>query len=156
MKRVNPLTGLPFSRGFVRDDGSIFAGYHTKRLRQDGSCAENWLRPSAYLRQRVTHALKHARERAACQSLPIDVDVTYLLSIFPDDALCPILKTPMVFGGSLWDSPTLDRHVPTLGYTRGNLTWICGKANIVKQDITDPAVFEAVAKYVRSNTPTLN
>jgi hypothetical protein len=105
------------------------------------------------MRTRVDTAWRNAKKRALDASVPFDIDVDYLLSVYPSDGLCPILKIPMIFGGEeRANSPSVDRYVPEKGYTRGNLCWICTKANIIKQDITDPEVFLAVAKYVSGCT----
>jgi hypothetical protein len=152
LKRPNPLTGSPFVKGDVRDDGYIFTQYCTSKVRQSGTFEEMWLTPATYLRDRIRTCAAHAKKRATEQGVPFDVDTAYLQSIFPEDSLCPILGTPMTFGGGFEgraSSPSLDRRVPSLGYTRGNLCWISNKANVIKQDVTDPAVFIAVAKYMQ-------
>jgi len=41
----------PFRRGDVREDGLVFFGY-TKKLRQDGTFKEIWLRPAVSERVR--------------------------------------------------------------------------------------------------------
>jgi hypothetical protein len=153
MKRLNPKTGVPFVLGDVREDGFIFCRYVEGRgPRKCGTFTESWRDPEGYFRDRVTRVHDHAKMRAKEEGLPFDVDVEYLLSIFPPDALCPILKTPMSFGGERRTSPSLDKRVPEKGYTRGNICWISFKANVVKQDITDPEFFLAIAAYVRDCT----
>ena len=42
MKRLNPETGLPFVRGFVRKDGRIFKQYVTNKIKKDGYFGEHW------------------------------------------------------------------------------------------------------------------
>ena len=46
------------------------------------------------------------------------------------------------------DSPTLDRIIPSAGYVRGNVVVISWLANKIKGNITDPTIFEKVAKYL--------
>lgn len=151
MKRPNPSTGLPFVVGDVREDGRRFLRYQ-RDLRENGTFTEHWTAPETYFRVRVAWALNNAARRAKECCVPFDIDTDYLLSIFPQDALCPILSTPMVFGGERRNSPSLDRRTPALGYVRGNLCWISNQANLIKQDITDPAVFRAIAEYVGACT----
>jgi hypothetical protein len=139
--------------GDVREDGYVFQSYNP-RLRQDGTFAEQWRSPKDFFKSKVRNALKNARVRAAEASLPWDLDLEYLLSIYPADGKCPVLKMPLVFGGRRRNSPSLDRFVPSLGYVRGNVCWISDQANIIKQDITDPEVFIAVANYVRGGVLT--
>jgi hypothetical protein len=49
------------------------------------------------------------------------------------------------------DSPTLDRVIPVLGYVPGNVIIISWLANTIKKDITDPTVFEKIARYLRAH-----
>lgn len=155
MKRLNPLTGLPFAMGDVREDGRVFQSYIKNRpVRADGTFIENWATPIAYFRSRISSAASNAAGRARALGIPYDIDTEYLLSIYPLDGLCPVLKTPLSFGGSRWNSPSLDRLIPSLGYVRGNLCWISDKANTLKQDMTDPEVFISLAKYMRSGCTT--
>lgn len=53
---------------------------------------------------------------------------------------CPVLGIPLFKGtGKLGDnSPTLDRVVCELGYTKGNVVVISHRANRIKQDATLP------------------
>jgi hypothetical protein len=156
MKRLNPKTGVPFALGDVREDGFIFQAYKRTCLREDGMFVESWLAPETYFRARVSISHRKAYLRAEEDSSPFDIDVEYLLSIYPRGGICPILKTPMVFGGERWNSPSLDRFIPELGYVRGNVCWISDKANTIKQDITDPTVFLAIANYVSGCTTQHN
>jgi hypothetical protein len=63
--------------------------------------------------------------------------------------LCPILKIPLIPSteGMTDNSPSLDRLIPYLGYTKGNVKVISMKANRIKQDATS-AELRAVANFV--------
>lgn len=63
--------------------------------------------------------------------------------------LCPILKIPLIPSqdGMSDNSPSLDRLIPYLGYTKGNVKVISMKANRIKQDATSAELY-AVAKFV--------
>ena len=50
---------------------------------------------------------------------------------------CPILDTEMSFAGDNYTSPSVDRLVPTLGYTKGNVTWFSLLENVVKRERTN-------------------
>lgn len=65
---------------------------------------------------------------------------------------CPVLDIPLTIGtrGMSPNSPTLDRIDPTFGYVRGNVAVISWRANRIKGDQTDPAVFEQIAAYMRN------
>jgi hypothetical protein len=48
MKRLNPITELPFSKGDVRDDGFIFKSYDYRHLKKNGFYIETWLNPISF------------------------------------------------------------------------------------------------------------
>lgn len=67
---------------------------------------------------------------------------------------CAALGIPLDLSGRGKMNDTkasLDRIVPEKGYIQGNVKWLSVVANRVKNNVTDPAVFEGVAEYVRSN-----
>jgi hypothetical protein len=97
----------------------------------------------------VCVALHSARKRASDGGLPCDLDAEYLLSIFPADSTCPALGIPLIWiGGRTANSPALDKRIPALGYTRGNVAWISDKANRIKSDATAYEV-QRVATYLK-------
>lgn len=49
---------------------------------------------------------------------------------------CPVLKTPLIFGGRLNDSASLDKLNPNLGYVPGNVSVISSRANRLKDNGT--------------------
>ena len=63
--------------------------------------------------------------------------------------LCPILKIPLIpaLEGQNDNSPSLDRRVPYLGYTKGNVTVVSMKANRIKTDANSNEI-RAVLEYV--------
>jgi hypothetical protein len=69
---------------------------------------------------------------------------------------CPILQLPFEYRtgdkhgpGPL--SPSIDRAVPELGYTQGNVSIISYKANTIKNNCTNPAVFRRLADWIEKN-----
>lgn len=71
------------------------------------------------------------------KGLPYDLDPEYLESIWT--GICPIFNVPIsknVKGRGSVNSAHLDRLVPEKGYVKGNVTWICGRANRIKYDAT--------------------
>lgn len=61
---------------------------------------------------------------------------------------CPCCKKSMVSGGTSRDnSPSLDRIIPSLGYTPENVVIICFACNRRKNDST-PEQLYAIADYV--------
>jgi len=62
--------------------------------------------------------------------------------------LCPVLKIPLIPSEGMSDgSPSLDRMIPYLGYTKGNVKVISMKANRIKTDATSNEI-QAVLEYV--------
>lgn len=80
----------------------------------------------------VSKMLSRARTRAKSKGLPFDIDSS---DIFIPEK-CPILGIPLVShkgkSGAFSNSPSLDRIVPELGYTKGNVQVISQKANQMK------------------------
>ena len=49
MKRINPITGKLFVRGDNREkDNLIFDSYRPLRIKKDGFCYENWMKPTTF------------------------------------------------------------------------------------------------------------
>lgn len=93
----------------------------------------------------------HAKNRAKASGVPFDITRDYLISIFPADNRCPVLGIELQWGGgytSRDNSPSLDRHIPSLGYVPGNLTWISNRANTLKRNGTIEEM-EAVLSFMK-------
>jgi hypothetical protein len=130
--------------GDVRADGAVFKGY-------DKTGYAKWYSPEAWHRQKLHDTLGRARKRAVAAGVPFDIDIEHLLDIFPEDGNCPVLVMPLVRGRADWgSSPSLDRHVPSLGYVRGNVSIISNRANTIKSDATLEDL-ERVTNYIRKN-----
>ena len=110
----------------------------------------------AYRLNNRIHVARYAAKRRAKQgNVPFELETEYLKSIFPNDGLCPVFKTPLVWGGEgdeRNNSPSLDRIVPELGYVEGNVVWISNRANILKRDATWEELHR-VAEWLKSVTP---
>tara|TARA_R110002096_G_scaffold410480_1_gene610215 strand:+ start:1587 stop:2087 length:501 start_codon:yes stop_codon:yes gene_type:complete len=90
--------------------------------------------------------LSGAKSRAKDKGVDFNIDYSDIQ--MPN--LCPVLKIPLVPNeGSVGDSsPTLDRLLPHLGYTKGNVKVISSLANRIKTNATSAQIF-AVAEYTR-------
>jgi hypothetical protein len=97
-----------------------------------------------------------ARTRARRLKLPFDVSPEDVKAAWPTDNKCPILGIELRGkmgkagepGGWRFHSPSLDKIRPELGYVKGNVAIISMKANLIKQDETNPEVFRAVANWL--------
>lgn len=77
--------------------------------------------------------LSNAKSRAKRLKLPFNLDLSDVL--IPKS--CPILKIPIIQETSKKDgSPSVDRKIPSLGYTKGNVQVISWRANNLKSNAT--------------------
>lgn len=91
--------------------------------------------------------------RAAREGIAFDLTPEDIRDAIPQDGLCPILGTPLIFDGEKKDGQlaSLDRKVPNLGYTKGNIVVMSYRANRLKCDEVDPAIFRKLADYLELN-----
>ncbi len=89
-----------------------------------------------------------AKSRAKKKGLEFDVTPNDLLELYVER--CPILNIKLNWKGgrsrkgATFDSPSLDRKIPSLGYVKDNLWIISYRANTIKSDAT-PEELIAVA-----------
>lgn len=66
-------------------------------------------------------------------------------------AVCPVLGVPFVLDrGQHPHLPSVDRLIPSKGYTKENVRVICMRANAIKNDAT-VAELEMVLSYMKGN-----
>jgi hypothetical protein len=63
--------------------------------------------------------------------------------------VCPVFKTPFVFGDVNY-RPEFDRRIPSLGYVKGNVRIISGRANRLKNDATIEEL-QNIIDYMKNN-----
>lgn len=113
--------------------------YHRHKLAKGGResacricrCADQ----RKYFRNnREKKMLADARRRAKQYNLPFDIELEDI--IIPET--CPYLHISIQSstGSSHDNSPTLDRIVPSMGYTRDNIIIVSNKANRMKSNAT--------------------
>ena len=94
---------------------------------------------------------KVIRKRTQCKKHGIEFNLTeeYLESIWT--GICPILKVPLDVRAPKSDaySPQLDRIDPSKGYTVGNVQWLSGRANRLKDNATLEEL-ERVVEWLKS------
>lgn len=97
----------------------------------------------------------HIRKRNGAKAALIAYDLTpeYLRNMWEEqDGKCAALGLELdllaPFGTD--HKATIDRIVPSVGYTQGNVKWVSMLANRVKTDCIDPEVFIKIAEYVRN------
>lgn len=95
-------------------------------------------------------AIRRANERAKEVGVPADIT--------PHDircpAVCPVLGFPLAINhgrGRNENSPSLDKVIPSLGYTQGNVCVISHRSNKIKSDATPDEIL-SVALYAYTAT----
>lgn len=93
------------------------------------------------------------RLRHKCKNGDIPFSITAADIHIP--AVCPVFGTPFVFGGTNgykdWNSPSIDRVIPELGYVPGNICVISARANTIKNNATADELRRIVA-YIDANS----
>lgn len=139
-----------------RMSAAYYQAYHQKHKVRRTKLHREWIKRNMqqsktyhagyYRKNWVKMALKRAHSRARSQGLMfalVEQDI-----VVP--ALCPVLSIPIIVGGKSGgpNSPSLDRHVNELGYTRENVRVISKRANTIKNDAT-VLELEAVLRYMK-------
>ncbi len=81
--------------------------------------------------------LKNIRSKCWRKGIPFNLTLEHLLEVFPDE--CPVFKLPFYMDEKKVHtsfSPSVDKIIPELGYTIGNVQVISFKANAMKRDAT--------------------
>lgn len=88
-----------------------------------------------------------AKKRAEKKSLPFDIEVSDIS--IPET--CPVLNIPIFCDFNRFNSPSLDKVRPELGYVKGNIMVMSTRANILKNNATIEEL-EAVVAWLNRNT----
>ena len=103
-------------------------------------------------KKRLQYLITQAKNRAKKRNLLFDIDVEFLLSIFPKDRKCPIYKIDLFWGNDGTNnrehSPSLDRLDSEKGYTKDNIKIISWAANRDKKHLSISQL-EAILKYLK-------
>lgn len=90
---------------------------------------------------RFKRLVSMAQNRAKAKSLPFDLDVDYLLQLYQDNQGCCALTGQVLDLGPYGKkgqvnpkAPSIDRIIPHLGYTKGNIRIITYHMNIALSD----------------------
>ena len=85
---------------------------------------------------RLQMLLNASKQRSKKKSRENNLTLDDIKSIYPEDGLCPIFGTKLIFGdaGFREDSPSIDRIDSTKGYTKNNVQIISWKANRIKMN----------------------
>tara|TARA_R110000796_G_scaffold207942_1_gene324228 strand:+ start:61 stop:963 length:903 start_codon:yes stop_codon:yes gene_type:complete len=140
----DPTKQRDYQKEWVRKKSALVGGYRNQ--------------PPAGTPRFFTGAYSKLKNKALTKKLNFDLDSEYLKEIYPKDGKCPALGLTFKRGdyrGSLKESPTLDRIVPSKGYTKGNVHWVSRVANSMMSDGTPDQVI-SVGKYFKEVTKGLD
>jgi hypothetical protein len=129
------------------DPAAISEYYRQEHNRQRNKM--DLIDPRLWWAYRVVQQAK-CRARKAKPPLPFDITVEQVLSIAPD--VCPMLKFPLRYASKRqhsYDSASLDKVIPELGYVFGNVAVVSYKANRLKNNGT-PDELDLVAQWSRA------
>jgi hypothetical protein len=152
-KKLNPATGELWKKGEKNLDGLYFIGYETS-ADADGWHHMRFGTFEKYKKRRLQNTFKNIKDRCNKNNIPCEINVDYLISIYPKNNKCPVLDIELEFGGglsNLRNSPSVDRIYPDKGYIKGNVIIISYFANSIKQNASAKEVMK-VAKWLKKVT----
>ena len=137
----------------------------TGRSLSVGDCKSCGCMQDAYLYDRLTvhgqygtvryHLFRNAKKRSSRDGIPFSLTIDDIPEV---PKVCPVLGFEMVANlggnGSRFNSPTLDRIRPDLGYIPSNIQIISQRANSIKTNAT-PEEIQKVAAYMLHLTSPL-
>ena len=97
-------------------------------------------------------ALGNARARSKKSGCECSITVEDIMDVVVDR--CPLLDIPLNYNNTkpTAESPTLDRKIPSLGYTKHNIAIISQRANRIKND----ASIEDIEKLLKNLVQYMN
>jgi len=150
MKRINPVTGLPFCCGDQREDGRLFWAYDTHRKKKDGFYVERWLIKEAHERKKKNNNKRRYPEYQRNWHLEKTYQLTsvnYKKLLKEQKGKCKICGTTAP--GKKRDTFSVD-HCQQTNQIRGLL---CIKCNsLLGQANDDIAVLEKAILYLKQST----
>lgn len=105
--------------------------------------------------------LSMAKNRANTKSVPFDLDIEHLLSLWNEnDGRCQVSGITLELGrheaGKVHPyAPSLDRIEPALGYTQGNVRVVCYQVNVAISEF-GLEQFENLIKLYSQNNPDVS
>jgi hypothetical protein len=103
----------------------------------------------------LSRSLSAAKGRARKQGVPFALTRKYMRTLMADT--CPALGCPLVYnkrGGQVWNSATIDKINPALGYVPGNVAVISMRANRIKSNATADEL-QAITTWLKEIEETL-
>lgn len=90
-----------------------------------------------------------AKTRAKNQNVPFDISLEYVRKLFDDqNGKCALSGDEMVVKGG-WDSQSLDKIDPSLGYVEGNVQWLTKRTNLIKNNLNNDQFLSHIKKILK-------
>lgn len=122
--------------------------YKAAHKARNSECQKQKLRDPVGWAKRIIIRLRHK-----CKQQGIPFDITH--EDIPVPTHCPVFGTELILGGTDgykdWNSPSIDRVIPALGYVKGNVHVISVRANTIKNDASAEEL-RKVAAYIDATT----
>jgi len=99
----------------------------------------------------IKYKLSSAKQRAKKNNLPFSITEQDIKDVWPIDNKCPALDIEFIIGGhdtKNYDSPSLDRIIPSKGYVKGNIQIVSALANGIMSNATPEQVIK-VGQYFK-------
>ena len=138
--------------GYKRQCKACLRKLNTARIDQDRDRHNATRREKKRTDPRII-MVQGARTRAKKHGLPCDILVEDLYV----PTHCPALGIPLVVnvGRVGYDSPTLDKIVPSLGYVKGNVVVVSHLANRIKSNATNEQLRQVADYYSKAKRLSL-
>ena len=107
----------------------------------------------AYKKDPIPQMLSNSKIRAKAKKLPHNITSDDIREVWPKDNLCPVLKKPFEMGFKSGKTksmaPSLDKIIPSKGYTKGNIVVISDIVNRLKSDASLEDLKKIINFYIK-------
>lgn len=144
-------------RGWTKNSRRILTSLCSGEHKEVIWCKKCFFMINIEFRERIASLYAGAKTRSKQLGIPCSITIEDILNAWPDSNQCPItqeqLKIEKVKNRNYAsrNSPSIDRIIPELGYTKENIAVISYLANSIKNNCTDPEIFERLASWLRKH-----
>ena len=107
----------------------------------------------AYKKDPIPQMLSNSKIRAKAKKLPHNITSDDIREVWPKDNICPVLKKPFEMGFKSEKTksmaPSLDKIIPSKGYTKGNIVVISDIVNRLKSDASLEDLKKIINFYIK-------
>ena len=107
----------------------------------------------AYKKDPIPQMLSNSKIRAKAKKLPHNITSDDIREVWPKDNICPVLKKPFEMGFKSGKTKSmaasLDKIIPSKGYTKGNIVVISDIVNRLKSDASLEDLKKIINFYIK-------